>query len=145
VALGLQDKEVGAAMAEYFTRAEAEALLPHLDPILRELRDLRSQLHGVEQQLEALQVKMRGNGHTHQGELAQLRTAAATHIAAINECVRRVSAYGVLVKDMEMGLVDFPARRQGHEIYLCWRLGEPHVAWWHPIEDGFAGRQPLDE
>jgi hypothetical protein len=132
-------------MAEHFTRAEAEALLPHLDPILRELRDLRSQLRDVEHQLEALQVKMRGNGHTHQGELAQLRATAATLIAAIDECVRRVSAYGVLVKDMETGLVDFPARRQGREIYLCWRLGEPHVAWWHPIEDGFAGRQPLDD
>jgi hypothetical protein len=136
---------VDAAMAEYFTRAEAEALLPHLDPILREQRELRGRLQGVQQQVDALQIKMRGNGHAHQGELEQLRTAAATLAAEINECVRRITAYGVLVKDLEMGLVDFPARRQGREIYLCWRLGEPHVAWWHPIEDGFAGRQPLDD
>jgi hypothetical protein len=132
-------------MAEYFTRAEAEALLPHLEPILRELRELRGEMRGIERQLEALQVKLHGNGHTQQGEVAQLRTSAAALVGEISDRVRRINAYGVLVKDLDTGLIDFPARRQGREVYLCWRLGEPHVAWWHAIEDGFAGRQPLDE
>jgi hypothetical protein len=132
-------------MAEYFTRAEAEALLPRLDPILRELRDLRAQLQEAEEHVESLQLKMRGNGHTQQGELTHLRTSVATLVAEIERRMKRINAWGVLVKDLEMGLVDFPAQREGSEIYLCWHLDEPRIAWWHTIEGGFGARQPLDE
>jgi hypothetical protein len=52
---------------------------------------------------------------------------------------------GVLVKDLEMGLIDFPAQREGQEILLCWRLDEPRIAWWHTLEGGFGARQPLDK
>jgi hypothetical protein len=132
-------------MAEYFTRAQAEALLPQLEPILLELRELRAELADIEEKVEALQLRMRGNGHEHQGEMAQLRERAATLIEQVNERVHRINELGVLVKDLQMGLVDFPARREGREVYLCWRLGEPRVAWWHTIEGGFAARQPLDD
>ncbi len=130
-------------MAHYFTRDEAEALLPRLEPLLVELQDLRAELGEVEEQASALQLKMRGNGYSRQGELAELRQRAATLIEAINERVRRINEWGVLVKDFETGLVDFPSLRDDREIYLCWRLGEPHIAWWHTVEGGFAGRQPL--
>jgi hypothetical protein len=132
-------------MATYFTRAEAEALLPTLDPILRELRDLRTRLALVQEELEALRGKMRGNGHGHQGEHARLRATAATLVANLNERIARITHMGVLVKDLEMGLIDFPAQREGQEILLCWRLDEPRIAWWHTLEGGFGARQPLDE
>ena len=64
------------------------------------------------------------------------------HIAARLE---QINALGVLVKDLDTGLIDFPTLRDGHEVYLCWKLGEgERIQWWHEIEDGFAGRQPLD-
>lgn len=132
-------------MPDYFTRAEAEALLPRLDPLLRELRDLRAELRQVEERLGELQARMRGNGHALQGEFGQLRTSAGTLVQGINERVRQIHAWGVLVKDIETGLVDFPARRAGQDVYLCWRLDEPGVAWWHTIEGGFAARQPLED
>lgn len=132
-------------MAEYFTRAEAEALLPQLEPMLLELRELRTELADIEEKVEALQLRMRGNGHEHQGEMAQLRERAAALIEQVNERVHRINELGVLVKDLQMGLVDFPARREGREVYLCWRLGEPRVAWWHTIEGGFGARQPLED
>ena len=132
-------------MPQYFTRAEADALLPQLEPILRELTELREALREVEGRVEALQLRMRGNGYAHRGELAQLRQDAAELVEAINQRVHRVNELGVLVKDLETGLVDFPSLRDGQEVYLCWRLGEPRVAWWHPIEGGFAGRQSLDD
>jgi hypothetical protein len=132
-------------MAEYFTRAQAEELLPRLEPILLELRELRGELAGIEEQMDALQVRMRGNGHEHQGELAGVRERAATLIEEVNDRVHRINGWGVLVKDLQMGLVDFPAERDGQEVYLCWQLGEPRVAWWHTIEGGFRARQPLEE
>jgi hypothetical protein len=132
-------------MPEYFTRAEAEALLPRLEPILRELRDLRGQLREIEDQAGALQLKMLGDGHAHQGELAGLRQQAATLVEAINARVHRINEWGVLVKDLEEGLIDFPSLRGGEEVFLCWRLGELRIAWWHTIEGGFASRQLLEE
>lgn len=132
-------------MPQYFTRADADALLTQLEPIMQELAQLREALREVEARVEALQLRMRGNGHAHRGELAQLRQDASTLVESINERVHRVNEWGVVVKDLETGLVDFPSRRDGQEVYLCWRLGEPRVAWWHPIEGGFAGRQPLDD
>lgn len=132
-------------MPEYFTRAEAEALLPRLDPLLRELRDQRASLRRVEERLGELQARMRGNGHALQGEFGQMRAAAAALVQGINEGVRQIHQWGVVVKDLEMGLVDFPALRAGQEVYLCWRLDEPSVAWWHPMDGGFATREPLED
>ena len=129
----------------YFTRDEAEALLPELEPVLRELRELRAQLVETERAIEALLVKMRGNGHAHQGELAGLRTTSRETIAAIETRVRQINEQGVQVKDLEMGLIDFPAHRDGEVVLLCWRLGEPRIGWWHSMEGGFAARQPLEE
>lgn len=129
----------------YFTRDEAEALLPRLEPMLRALRDLRAELTGIERQIEALLVTMRGNGHAHQGELAGLRTRAAELVGAVDQHIREINEQGVLVKDLEMGLIDFPAKRAGRDILLCWRLDEPRIAWWHTLEGGFGARQPLDD
>jgi hypothetical protein len=57
--------------------------------------------------------------------------------------VERISAMGIILRDVESGLVDFPAERDGRLLFLCWRLGEDHVGFWHPPETGIAGRQPL--
>lgn len=132
-------------MPRFFTRAEANALLPRLDPVLVELRDLRAELSTEEDELGKLRQRMLGNGHGLQGDLTRHRARAAEIVAAINERVRQINGWGVLVKDLEMGLVDFPTQRDGEEVYLCWRLGEPRVAWWHTIEGGFAAREPLED
>ena len=132
-------------MPRYFTRAEAEALLPRLRPLLQELRAARTELRQAEERAEALLLKMRGNGHAHQGEIEQLRTRMAELGTTINEGILRITQWGVLVKDLTMGLVDFPAERDGREVYLCWRLGEAGIGWWHTIEGGFAARQPLED
>jgi hypothetical protein len=132
-------------MPDYFTRDEAEALLPRLRPLLLELQELHAQLEPVREEIGGLLLRMQGNGHAHQGELAELRARARRLEQDIEERVRQIMDWGVLVKDLAMGLVDFLAQRDGREIYLCWRVDEPSLAWWHYPEDGFAGRQPLDE
>jgi hypothetical protein len=66
----------------------------------------------------------------------QLTERLQAHLAA-------VQALGIEVKDIERGLIDFRHQREGRDVYLCWMLGEQDIAWWHPVETGFAGRQPL--
>lgn len=132
-------------MPTYFTRAEAEALLPRLEPLLIALRDARAALRTAEERMEAQLAKMRGNGHAHQADLAELRARMAELGATLQKGLRRIDRWGVLVKDLETGLVDFPTLRDDREVYLCWRLGETGIHWWHTIEGGFAARQPLED
>ena len=94
---------------------------------------------------DALLAKMRGNGHAHQADLAQLRARIVDLGATLQRGLRRIDRWGVLVKDLETGLVDFPTLRDGREVLLCWRLGETGIHWWHTIEGGFAARQPLED
>ena len=124
-----------------FTVEEASALLPQLIPILTELRAHKAALDEARLALARLTPAMRGNGHgaeavKHEQRLREL----ATKIAA---GVRRITAEGVEVKDLDHGLIDFPSPREGRIVYLCWRLGEDRIAYWHELDAGFAGRQPL--
>jgi hypothetical protein len=61
----------------------------------------------------------------------------------INDRLQKIQELGVLVKDIEMGLCDFPHLHEGRVVYLCWKLGEPEVGWWHEVHSGYASRQPL--
>jgi hypothetical protein len=133
-----------ARVPTYFTREEAESLLPRVRALLLELRDLHEQVEPVQEQVAELTARMRGNGHAQQGQMAELRRRAQALGSEVEERVRQLTDWGVLVKDLAMGLVDFPSQREGREVYLCWRLDEPRITWWHYPEDGFAGRQPLD-
>jgi hypothetical protein len=91
-----------------------------------------------------LVARIAGNG----GDLTpgDVRSAAeevARAADAVADCVRQLDAAGVQVKDLAEGLLDFPARHDGEDVLLCWKVGEPEVGFWHGLEDGFAGRKPL--
>ncbi|MBX5492055.1 MAG: DUF2203 domain-containing protein [Chloroflexi bacterium] len=129
----------------YFTVEEATALLPRLTALLTELRERRRALLAKElEQQERYRTRVRVNGHARGGEeFAERQAAIEADLAALNQGVQAVTALGVELKDIETGLVDFPSWREGRVVYLCWRLGEPTIAWWHEVDAGFAGRQPL--
>jgi hypothetical protein len=76
-------------------------------------------------------------------EVDELQSAIEAEAAEVVRCVEALQALGLVVKDLDEGLVDFPALRGDEEVLLCWRLGEDDVAFWHTPEDGFAGRKPL--
>lgn len=133
-------------MPEHFTREEAEALLPRVEPLLRELRTLASSLTDALEEYTALQEKMRGNGHSHIQQYQALRERIGEMRGDIEARLQAITELGVLVKDIESGLIDFPCLRGDREVYLCWRLGEgERISWWHDVEAGFAGRQPLED
>jgi hypothetical protein len=132
-------------MPEHYTRAEAEALLPRLGGLLRELQLLRDELADQEEQYTALRTRVLSNGHNMQGNAQRIKMAIATTTAQITQRIHAIAELGVILKDLEVGLVDFPAQRNGREVYLCWRLGEDHIGWWHEVDSGFASRQPLED
>ena len=131
-------------MPRYFTLEEATALLPQIRPLLEEIVDLRSRLERAERDLVALHWKARTNGHVgHEGSFTAGQSTRAELLAEINVRMARIQALGVELKDPAVGLIDFPSLREGRVVYLCWRLGEPGIGWWHDVQTGFAGRQPL--
>jgi|SRR5215467_15028565 len=131
-------------MAEYFSLAEAEALLPRLEPLLRDVQAARQAYGEAQERYSAFQTKLAGNGHLPQDDVGSARAAMAEAAQRTDALIGQIQALGVVVKDLDMGLVDFPALRHGREVYLCWRLGEQGIGWWHPIDAGFAGRQPIE-
>jgi hypothetical protein len=132
-------------MPRYFTRAEAEALLPRVEPLLREMQALRAELAAYEEQLAAQRVKAQGNGHSGPGADARRNAEIAELGERVMQRIAEIDELGITVKDLDMGLIDFPCLRDGREVYLCWKLGEPGIDWWHEIDAGYAGRQPLED
>jgi hypothetical protein len=118
----------------HFTAEEANALLPKVAPLVEELRDAHAIMEDRQDDVTE-SIPTNGGGAVHR-EFLDASTRAAAALQSLEEL-------GLVVRDPSSGLVDFPGIRDGSEVFLCWRLGEEAVAWFHPPETGFAGRQPL--
>lgn len=127
-----------------FTLEQAEELLPRVREELLAMQACKRELDALRDELVRAVEKSAGNGHV-KGEdaLALKRRRAETLVDDLNERLARINGWGVELKGLDEGLVDFPSERQGRVVHLCWRLGEDRIAWWHELEAGFAGRQPL--
>lgn len=124
-----------------FTLDEANALLPQVRLLLIRLHDLKEQLDAATAALDRFTPAMRGNGHGM--EAIALERRIAELIADIAPELREIAELGIEVKDLNQGLIDFPSVRDGRIVYLCWRLGEGEIAYWHDLDAGFAGREPI--
>ena len=128
----------------YFTLEEAQDLVPWLEETFRAIGPLRERAIELSRKIERVELEARSNGGAEiGGVLDQHRRSLKETSDQIEAQVRAVHDRGVLVKDIEAGLVDFPIEREGREVYLCWRAGEAEVGFWHETSTGFAGRQPL--
>ena len=131
-------------MPTYFTLDEATALLPTLRPILERIITLRARLERTERDLVSLHWKARTNGHAeYSGSFGEGQSTRTELMAEINAELVKIHELGVELKDPAIGLIDFPSLRDGRVVYLCWRLGETAIEYWHETDTGFAGRQPL--
>lgn len=124
-----------------FTVAEANALLPVVTPKLIDLQAAKGRLDEAQTRLAAFTPAMRSNGHGL--AILDLERAIAELVAQLAVGVDEITALGIEVKDLDQGLIDFPSLRDGRVVYLCWRLGEGEIAYWHELHTGFAGREPL--
>jgi len=134
------------AKMRLFTQEEANAALPDVRPLVERLVEDRRTLVALGNDLEAVQALIGGNGGSlDPSRVGELQEAVAHAAAALAALVDEIQGLGAQVKDLDSGLVDFPARHpeSGDTVLLCWQLGEPEVGHWHDLEAGFAGRKPL--
>lgn len=122
-----------------FTSAEANALLPSLVPILTRLRDSLQSL--MTEKVRLARLALQGGVALEAARAAEERVERLE--TSIAEDIWMVQALGVELKGIDQGLIDFPTLREGRVVYLCWQLGEGAIGFWHEVEGGFGGRQPL--
>jgi hypothetical protein len=128
----------------YFTPEEANEALALVRPLAEELVSHRRALLDAEGRRADLDRRIAGNGEALDArDLVDLEARITREAAEVASCVVRIQDLGVLVKDLDRGLVDFPALRGGEEVLLCWHVGEDEIAYWHGLEEGYAGRKPL--
>ena len=128
----------------HFTAEEANAALVEVRPLVEQMVEQR-RLHVVAlEHQERLEGHIRGNGGgIPPAELADTAAEVERLARELATVVDEITARGAEVKDLDEGLIDFPALRGGETVLLCWKLGEDEIGYWHPVEDGYSGRRPL--
>jgi hypothetical protein len=123
---------------KYFSVEEANRLIPQLKTIIEQLRQGQRRLLRHRPTAESVAQQAGGNGGS---------AAAVAYLAEYSQTfgrgVAQLQALGVVLKDVERGLIDFPHQRAGREVYLCWEYGEEHIDYWHETDSGYGGRQAL--
>ena len=129
-----------------FTLREAQSMLPVLESLLRKSIAAKSQIEEIDEEFNDLSERIVVNG----GTLVNVEKCAARKaqrekaIQTAKDALSEINAIGVQVKDLDIGLLDFPCKREGEIVLLCWKLGEPTITHWHGAEEGYAGRRPID-
>jgi hypothetical protein len=132
--------------AKYFSLTEAERLRSQLEPILIEAMESRRKMNDVDGQLSALAERIQRSG----GLAVSYESAAKVRLErnrleeSVQSALDQIQETGCVVKDLDVGLLDFPARIDNQEVYLCWKLGEDRIRFYHAQDEGFAGRKPID-
>ena len=134
-------------MAKRFTLAEAQSLVPTVDRLLREALTLKEDYDEAEGAIQAFteRVMMMGGLFADREQALANRQRREVVAAALRRVLEQIQETGCLVKDLETGLIDFPTKYRGNEVYLCWKLGETSIEYWHGVEEGFRGRKAIDQ
>ena len=120
-----------------FTLAQANALVPVVADLLEHVTTTRNQLVAASESLQSVLQKAGGNGGSKAG------SDYALLLQHLNALLETFKEWGIELKDIDAGLVDFPSYRDGRIVYLCWKRGEASIEFWHDLDSGFDGRQPL--
>lgn len=133
-------------MGKFFTRDQAERLLPDVEAALREALFLKQEHSEAEHTLrqEAQRIMMAGGVRVDRARFVHQRARKETSAAGLRQAIERIQEFGCLVKDLDIGLIDFPTLFHGREVYLCWKLGESRIEFWHGVDEGFRGRKAID-
>ena len=128
----------------HYTHEEAEAALPWVTDALDAMRVATLELLDARTRLSALLEAIRSNGgSTHDEEVHDLRSRVEKSTEALRQPLEEFENREIVIRDLQRGLIDFPALRDNREVYLCWLYGEERIDFWHELDTGFAGRQPL--
>ena len=131
----------------YFTLAEAQGLLPAVERHLRDALFHKAESQKAQESLEQTtnRVRISGGARVNPGELKAMRARRDTSISALKDALEEIANTGAVVKDLDLGLLDFMTRYHDRDVCLCWKLGEDGIRFWHGAEEGFRGRKPIDE
>lgn len=125
-------------MSRYFTLHEANSALETIRPLMDEAQAIRQKILEVEPGAWSAVEKSVGNGGN------RTLSRVVQDFEKLDALVHRILDTGALIKDINIGLLDFPALREGREVYLCWQYGEGDIAFWHEVDAGYAGRQSIE-
>jgi hypothetical protein len=125
-------------MTHYFTLTEAKAALQIIKPLMEKIQTIRQKILVQKPEVWPVVEKAAGNGGS------QAASLLVMDFEQLDQSVHQIQATGAVLKDINLGLLDFSAWRADHEVYLCWKYGEQNIEYWHEIEAGFAGRQPIE-
>jgi len=134
-------------MPHYFTVPQAERLLPEVERHLRNALFHRAEALKANQELEETseKIRMAGGMQVNPSRLAAVRSQLDESVSAFKDAVDQVERTGALIKDLEIGLIDFISRFRDEDVCLCWKLGESGIRFWHGLEEGFRGRKPINQ
>jgi len=134
-------------MPRHFTLAQAEQMLPEVERELRDALFHKSEYQAAEEELNqsTQRIRMAGGSRVNPGPILAARARRDTSATALKEIFERVEEMGVLIKDLDIGLIDFLTHYRGQQVCLCWKLGEDRIRFWHGMDEGFRGRKPIDD
>jgi hypothetical protein len=127
----------------YYDIDAANARIEEVGPLLTGLRDDRDRVAELKHELNTFRGSNGSQDHAEELERREQEIKDIVH--RMTESVAQIDAWGITLRDIGSGLIDFPALANGRPIWLCWRLGEGPIEWWHELDTGFSGRQPLAE
>ena len=129
-----------------FTLDEAQDLLPVLESLLRKALDGKKLIESIDAELQAVaqRIFMNGGMSINVVHLAERKAERGKILQRVKDAMDEIDAIGVQVKDLDIGLLDFPCEVDGHVVLLCWKLGEKSITHWHGVSEGFAGRKPVN-
>ncbi len=130
-------------MARYYRLDEANERLAELRPMLEKLRDDRNAVAELQQKIR--DVRSNNGSADHAAEIGRIEDEMRKIVGEMKDAVDQVDEWGVALRDIGTGLIDFPALANGRPIWLCWRLGEGDIGWWHEADSGFDSRRRLTE
>jgi hypothetical protein len=132
---------------KYFTLPQAESLLPEVERFLRDALFHKSEAQKAHRELEDTsdRIRMSGGMRVNPGQQMAVRSRLDTSVAALKDALELIEDAGALVKDLDIGLIDFLSRFQDRDVCLCWKLGESGIGFWHSVDEGFQGRKPIDQ
>jgi len=134
-------------LSRRFTLREAESLLPQVSSLIQQAVSLKAECQDAEESIEALahKIMLHGGMIVDRGRARAVREKRDNTLESLKAIVERIQENGCVVKDLDKGLVDFPTLFRGQEVYLCWKMDEPGIRFWHGVEEGFAGRKQIDQ
>jgi hypothetical protein len=132
---------------KYFTLTESERLLPDVERSLRDALFHKSEYQKADDELDGSvqHIRMSGGANIDRGAYLAARARRDSSASALKEALEQIEQIGVLVKDLDIGLIDFLCLYHGREVCLCWKLGEDRIRFWHGTDEGFRGRKPIDD